>query len=98
VYRAYLNQVLQIRWRQCLTDRHLREWLTGYAYYQLQFVAGGADNPDQSVGDGCSPVYFQYPQSFHRWHARGDSTRTATGPFNSLPVSSATLDFARALL
>jgi putative ATP-binding cassette transporter len=51
VYQSYLNQMLQIRWRRWLTDRYLRAWLTDGAYYRMQFVAGGADNPDQRVAD-----------------------------------------------
>jgi putative ATP-binding cassette transporter len=51
VYQLYLNQMLQIRWRNWLTDRYLRTWLTGGAYYRMQFVAGEADNPDQRVAE-----------------------------------------------
>ena len=31
VYQLYLNQMLEIRWRQWLTDRYLRAWLTDRA-------------------------------------------------------------------
>jgi vitamin B12/bleomycin/antimicrobial peptide transport system ATP-binding/permease protein len=51
VYQFYLNQMLQIRWRRWLTDRCLRAWLTEGAYYRMQFLAAGADNPDQRVAD-----------------------------------------------
>ncbi len=51
VYELYLNQMLQIRWRNWLTDRYLRAWLTEGAYYRMQFVAGEADNPDQRVAE-----------------------------------------------
>jgi vitamin B12/bleomycin/antimicrobial peptide transport system ATP-binding/permease protein len=51
VYQLYLNQMLQIRWRNWLTDRYLRAWLTEGAYYRMQFVAGEADNPDQRVAE-----------------------------------------------
>jgi putative ATP-binding cassette transporter len=51
VYQSYLNQMLQIRWRRWFTDRYLRAWLREGAYYRMQFVAGGADNPDQRVAE-----------------------------------------------
>jgi putative ATP-binding cassette transporter len=51
VYQFYLNQMLQIRWRQWLTQRYLRGWLTESAYYRMQLVAGEADNPDQRVAE-----------------------------------------------
>jgi putative ATP-binding cassette transporter len=51
VYQFYLNQMLQIRWRRWLTERYLRGWLTEAAYYRMQFVTGGADNPDQRVAE-----------------------------------------------
>jgi putative ATP-binding cassette transporter len=51
VYQLYLNQMLQIRWRSWFTDRYLRAWLTESTYYRMQFLAGGADNPDQRVAE-----------------------------------------------
>ena len=51
VYQLYLNQMLQIRWRTWFTDRYLRAWLTESTYYRMQFLAGGADNPDQRVAE-----------------------------------------------
>ncbi|MBI1776380.1 MAG: ABC transporter ATP-binding protein/permease [Proteobacteria bacterium] len=51
VYRIYLNQMLQIRWRRWLTHRFLREWLKDSAYYRLQTVWKGTDNPDQRISE-----------------------------------------------
>ncbi|MEJ1976242.1 MAG: SbmA/BacA-like family transporter [Acetobacteraceae bacterium] len=55
IYRTYLRQLLQIRWRRWLTGRLQTSWLTGRAYYriQLQHVGGavGTDNPDQRIAD-----------------------------------------------
>jgi putative ATP-binding cassette transporter len=51
VYQLYLNQMLQIRWRRWLTDRYLRAWLVGGAYYRMQFVTGETDNPDQRIAE-----------------------------------------------
>jgi len=51
VYQLYLNQMLEIRWRRWLTERYLRAWLTDRAYYRMQLVDGGADNPDQRIAE-----------------------------------------------
>jgi putative ATP-binding cassette transporter len=51
VYQSYLNQMLQIRWRRWFTDQYLRAWLTGNAYYRMQFDSGDADNPDQRIAE-----------------------------------------------
>jgi putative ATP-binding cassette transporter len=51
VYRTYLRQMLQIRWRQWLTRRYIGEWLGGQAYYRLQLTGGRTDNPDQRIAD-----------------------------------------------
>lgn len=51
VYRLYLNQMLQIRWRRWLTERYLGEWLAGQTYYRLQFANTGTDNPDQRIAE-----------------------------------------------
>ncbi len=46
----YLQQMLQIEWRTWLTERFLADWLDGRAYYQLQLLDSGTDNPDQLAG------------------------------------------------
>jgi putative ATP-binding cassette transporter len=51
VYELYLNQMLQIRWRRWLTDRYLKSWLDGGAYYRMQLVAKETDNPDQRIAE-----------------------------------------------
>ncbi len=51
VYRVYLRQMLQIRWRRWLTRRYVGEWLDGRAYYRLQLAEGRTDNPDQRIAD-----------------------------------------------
>jgi putative ATP-binding cassette transporter len=51
VYQLYLNQMLQIRWRRWLTERYLRDWLGGGAYYRMQLTAGDTDNPDQRIAE-----------------------------------------------
>lgn len=51
VYRLYLNQMLQIRWRRWLTERYLGDWLENQTYYRLQFAHTGTDNPDQRIAE-----------------------------------------------
>jgi putative ATP-binding cassette transporter len=51
VYQAYLNQMLEIRWRRGLNDRYLRAWLADGAYYRMQLVARETDNPDQRIAE-----------------------------------------------
>ncbi|MBI3707304.1 MAG: ABC transporter ATP-binding protein/permease [Proteobacteria bacterium] len=51
VYRLYLNQMLQIRWRRWLTDRYLTDWLAHRVYYRMQLTDSGTDNPDQRISE-----------------------------------------------
>ncbi len=51
VYRLYLRQMLEIEWRTWLNERLLAEWLKDRAYYQLQLLDRGTDNPDQRIAD-----------------------------------------------
>ena len=65
VYRAYLTQLLGMRWRAWMTTHYLQRWLSGQAFYRLELArfsgsangqANGAadplaspDNPDQRI-------------------------------------------------
>ena len=51
VYRLYLRQMLEIEWRKWLNERYLRDWLGDRAYYKLQLLDRGTDNPDQRIAD-----------------------------------------------
>ncbi len=54
VYRTYLNQWLQIRWRRWMTEVFLERWLSDRAYYRISLVAergSGTDNPDQRIAE-----------------------------------------------
>lgn len=51
VYQLYLNQWLQIRWRNWLTHHYLGEWLDGPTHYRMQLRGDAADNPDQRISD-----------------------------------------------
>ena len=51
VYRLYLRQILEIRWRQWMTGRFLHGWLDDQAYYRMQLNKTVTDNPDQRIAD-----------------------------------------------
>jgi vitamin B12/bleomycin/antimicrobial peptide transport system ATP-binding/permease protein len=51
VYQLYLNQWLQIRWRQWMTTHYLGEWLHDANHYRMQLQGDAADNPDQRISD-----------------------------------------------
>jgi vitamin B12/bleomycin/antimicrobial peptide transport system ATP-binding/permease protein len=55
VYRVYLTQWLEIRWRSWMTTRFLDEWLADRAYYRISLTmdraAIGTDNPDQRIAE-----------------------------------------------
>jgi putative ATP-binding cassette transporter len=49
IYQLYLNQWLQIRWRNWMTRHYLGEWLEGPNHYRMQLQGDAADNPDQRM-------------------------------------------------
>lgn len=55
VYKFYLTQILQLRWRVWLTDHYMGRWLANKAFYRMElarFTAdenGNPDNPDQRI-------------------------------------------------
>ena len=54
VYAFYLNQMLQIRWRQWLTGHFVENWLADRAYYHISLSHGSSsiiDNPDQRISE-----------------------------------------------
>jgi putative ATP-binding cassette transporter len=51
VYQLYLNQWLQIRWRQWMTGAYLDHWLEGANHYRMQLLGDAADNPDQRIAE-----------------------------------------------
>src|SRR4249920_1857250 len=51
VYRIYFKQMLMIEWRTWMTERFLADWLKDLAYYRLQLLDKGTDNPDQRIAD-----------------------------------------------
>ncbi len=51
VYQLYLQQMLLIEWRSWLNDHFLSQWLADRAYYRLQLIDRGVDNPDQRIAE-----------------------------------------------
>ncbi len=55
VYKFYLTQLLEVRWRAWMTAEYLKRWLAGQAFYRLELArfSGTAettsDNPDQRI-------------------------------------------------
>ena len=64
VYRFYLTQILEIRWREWMTTHYLARWLSGHRFYTLELARYAAapaapegqpgqsstpDNPDQRI-------------------------------------------------
>jgi putative ATP-binding cassette transporter len=51
VYQVYLQQWLQIRWRNWLTKRYIGRWLGQSTHYRMRLKGDQADNPDQRIAD-----------------------------------------------
>jgi putative ATP-binding cassette transporter len=51
VYRFYLTQLLEMRWRAWMTRDYLERWLSHHVFYRLELQSqnGGTDNPDQRI-------------------------------------------------
>jgi vitamin B12/bleomycin/antimicrobial peptide transport system ATP-binding/permease protein len=56
VYKFYLTQLLELRWREWLTRRYIDRWLAGRAYYKLELFHRGTDNPDQRIAEDVRAV------------------------------------------
>jgi len=51
VYKLYLTQMLEMRWRAWLTRRYVGEWMADQVYYRLELESRGTDNPDQRIAE-----------------------------------------------
>ena len=57
VYRFYLTQLLQMRWREWMTQHYMDRWLANHRFYQMELARysreGNAppDNPDQRIAE-----------------------------------------------
>ncbi len=54
VYRTYLREMLEIRWRRWMTGSYLTHWLSLRTYYHMQILSDTTDNPDQRIADDIS--------------------------------------------
>ncbi len=50
IYRIYLTQSLQMRWRMWMTQQYMARWLGHQAYYRIEQKLT-ADNPDQRIAE-----------------------------------------------
>jgi putative ATP-binding cassette transporter len=51
VYRIYLRQMLEIRWRTWLTSHYVERWMEHRSFYRLQLGEHRTDNPDQRIAE-----------------------------------------------
>lgn len=50
IYKIYLTQALEIRWRSWMTNQYMKDWLNNQSYYRIE-QSGSADNPDQRIAE-----------------------------------------------
>ena len=50
IYKVYLTQALEIRWRGWMTRQYMDGWLSRQVYYRIE-QASSADNPDQRIAE-----------------------------------------------
>jgi putative ATP-binding cassette transporter len=50
IYRVYLTQSLEMRWRTWMTKQYLGKWLARQSYYRIEQTRT-ADNPDQRIAE-----------------------------------------------
>jgi putative ATP-binding cassette transporter len=51
IYKLYLTQMLEMRWRAWLTREYASTWLTDQVYYRIELDGRGTDNPDQRIAE-----------------------------------------------
>ncbi|MEI7445351.1 MAG: ABC transporter ATP-binding protein/permease, partial [Burkholderiales bacterium] len=51
VYKFYLTQLFELRWRTWLTERYVDGWLSQRAYYRIELGGTHTDNPDQRIAE-----------------------------------------------
>ena len=59
VYRAWLRQLLTIRWRRWLSEVYFRDWLADRTYYRMELTSQGTDNPEQRIEQDCNTFATQ---------------------------------------
>jgi vitamin B12/bleomycin/antimicrobial peptide transport system ATP-binding/permease protein len=51
VYKTYVAQILQMRWRNWLNRTFLDRWLNNTTYYRMELARNDTDNPDQRIAE-----------------------------------------------
>ncbi len=51
VYRIYLRQWLQIRWRRWMVAQYIGRWMAEARHYRMRLSGNPADNPDQRIAE-----------------------------------------------
>ena len=51
IYKDYLLQLVQLRWRRWLTDHYMGRWLDKSTAYGLELNGSSIDNPDQRIAE-----------------------------------------------
>jgi vitamin B12/bleomycin/antimicrobial peptide transport system ATP-binding/permease protein len=59
VYKFYLTQLLDLRWRAWMTQHYLQRWLANQAFYRMELSrfsgkSDAPDNPDQRIQEDLS--------------------------------------------
>jgi putative ATP-binding cassette transporter len=56
IYRLYLRQMLEMRWRVWMTRQYVDTWMRDQVYYRLELEHRGTDNPDQRIAEDLRAV------------------------------------------
>ncbi|MEI6302091.1 MAG: ABC transporter ATP-binding protein/permease [Betaproteobacteria bacterium] len=51
IYKLYLTQMLEMRWRAWLTREYTSTWMDKQVYYRIELDRRGTDNPDQRIAE-----------------------------------------------
>lgn len=51
IYKLYLTQMLEMRWRVWLTREYTSTWMDKQVYYRIELDRRGTDNPDQRIAE-----------------------------------------------
>jgi vitamin B12/bleomycin/antimicrobial peptide transport system ATP-binding/permease protein len=67
VYKFYLTQLLDLRWRAWLTEHYLERWLANKAFYRMELSrftgkSDAPDNPDQRIQEDLA-LFTSYSMS-----------------------------------
>ena len=51
VYKNFINQILQVRWRRSMTEFYMNRWLAPATHFRMRVAGDPADNPDQRIAE-----------------------------------------------